>query len=344
MASRYLSPQDCEPWYAGTRKVVAIGTRAELCSPHLGFGAHAEIPKEAEKHSRVLIYLAEHGPTTKYKIEKGISPKIDHSTLYKVVSQLKISGSVKVVKPPADWPKKDRPEKSRVGLKMEYYELGLIGLIGAIQQDTIRSINAGQWGKFLLKMDALSSKYPSYLPLIFGKWKFFKENRWNPDEWLRICSYFDFDWANWLNEIAYSREYQDSGVRSTYADSTYAEDFRHMMVSRTNTIGKEMLRSLEEDLTRYLYFSFFNISSWRSASSVIAEIMVDPARERSNPRPFLDRIRLGVRGVESIWVQDSEIYEWITGTLASIALSYSQYTKRFDQRKREFEALRTKVR
>jgi hypothetical protein len=164
-----------------------------------------------DKHGQVLMHLATRGPSTKYQMEKDIAPRIDHATLHKVVSALKKTGSIKVV----------RAERSRVGLRVEHYDLTLGGVIGAIQSDEKRSkmelpsieemVEAYLKGerkifekpkqRYLLDLDLVAAKYHSYLPLVFGKWKFFDETGWRPHEWFRLISWSGFNWPYWFELI-----------------------------------------------------------------------------------------------------------------------------------------------
>jgi hypothetical protein len=189
----------------------------------------------------VLCYIAKHGPSTKYKIEHGLRDWkhetsdviIPHATIHNVVQELQQTGAIKVVK----------TERSRVGLKMEHYELRLIGLIYVIQCNYVFALKQ-------LDLDVIAAKYRSELPLIFGKWELLKTmpevltqsdrmtrlgfRHWI-HEYLSYITWQAFDLPSWIHRVR-----TDMKTKQTYTArlerGTVASRFSGQFLSPPGTI------------------------------------------------------------------------------------------------------------
>jgi len=281
-------------------------------------------PIEFEKHGQVLVHLAVNSPRTKYQMEKAITPRIDHATLHKIVSDLKETASVKVVK----------IGRSRVGLKMEYYDLRLAGVIGAIQQDRGNMLN----------LDAVAKKYRSYLPLIFRKWQFFREMGWDPSERLRTSSFIGFNWARWFSLITRGEAgAYYSGINEALADATgvdgcvggptrgFRNELAYYLTTRPNAREtKQMLARWESILTDALYLAFFNI--WMPEYVWI--------QHPTTKQHYLAKHEAETSKLDRIWTGDPEIRKWIMGVLHDVAGMYSERVQWFEKRRTRLVSLK----
>jgi len=300
-------------------------------------------PGDIEKHGRVLMYLANNGPSTKYQIEKNIKPKIDHATLHKIVSELKKSASIKVVK----------EKRSRVGLTMEYYDLTLGGVIGAIQHDdrvsrrkdltvdevlrSIRKRRSRIYFKFKpvygLDLDRLSEKYSSYLPLIFGKSRFLREAGLDLDMLFRDISWSAFHWPYWFGIIVRYNQihWRDSGPPdAAMVTRNYAQNFGNLMETKPNSRqAKQMLASWERRVRDALYLGFFKVmiaeSAWQEPEEILADHKTEALR------------------CDQVWVQDPEIYDWVSKALTNVATAYSERAKWYEERKTQLDSMRNRT-
>jgi len=286
------------------------------------------------------MYLANNAPSTKYEIERSIEPKIDHATLHRIVSELKKSASVKVV----------RKGRSRVGLTVEYYDLTLCGMVGAIQHDdkmsrrkdltvdeVLRSIRKRRNRIYLkfkpaygLDLDKVAEKYSSFLPLIFGKWRFLKEAGLDPDTRFRDISWLAFNWPYWFGIIARNNQirWRGSGpVDAAMVTSNYAQHFGHLMENRPNSQqAKLMLASWQHRVREALYLNFFNVVIEESVWQLHEEILAGHKTE--------------VPRHDQVWVRDPEIYDWVAKALTNAATTYSERAKWYKERKAQLDFLK----
>jgi len=292
-----------------------------------------------EKHALVLMDLAKNGPSTKYQIEKKILPRIDHATLHKIVLELKRSGSIRVV---------DRG-RSRAGLTMEYYDLTLPGMIGAIQHDDRLSrrkkpsmdevlksiqrkgnrIRIKSKPTYELDLDVLARKYASYLPLIFGKWEFLKKIGLDPNTQLRSVSWTTFNWPIWFpvvvqkDPIPWSTDWLDKVAMPT---PRYAMGFNRAMEKPDSKQAVKMLEAWERYLRDSLYLNFFNITIAEYAWQGPKEILAGNKAESSK----FDRL-LGL---------DPEICDWMRKAMANLASSYSKRAEWYCERSKQLDRTR----
>jgi len=281
-----------------------------------------------DRYAEVLTYLAKFGPATKYGIENGLRPpnfsRIDHATLYKIASQLKELDLIKVVK----------TGKSRVGMRMEYYDPTLFGLIGAIQYDS--EVSRASNRKRLLELNGLAEKYGSDLPLIFGKWRFFAEMGWDPDEWFLNSSCRFVNWKRWAQFMAQLPKRGDPA--KMFRPDEQQIEFFHLMIPYTFGRDWDFVEGMRgkvpswQDVVRNgLYFGFFNIP--------VPEVMwVQPTRTK---RPFFDKEEANTSRLDTIWAKDWEIYHWITEAVTVVAGMYSERVQWFEKRKKRLEALKS---
>jgi len=255
-----------------------------------------------EKHGRVLTYLATNGPTTKYQIEKDLrnrNKSIDHATLHKICCELKKTFLITVVK----------EERSRAGLRVEYYDLTPLGLLAAIEYDTtagqpavydeyvgrMRDTRRKNW---TLDMDELAKKYPSHLPLIFGKWQFFKKSGWKPERWLRISTTDRIEpWYEWVLRLLKVPE-----LGQIY--QTYLQDKRRL--------SKWIEPNLE------LYKNFFLIHA-------------------------SDRVWSRREKLVRIWASDPDIVNWMLSEVTSEENEYLARAREVEKRRKQLEAIRLRV-
>jgi hypothetical protein len=246
-----------------------------------------------EKHGRVLSYLAVNGPAIKYRMEKDLQNQkksIDHATLHKISTELKRTFLIAVVK----------EERSRVGLKIEYYDLTPMGLIAAIEYDTQR-------GNRALDMDELAKKYPSHLPLIFGKWQFFNKSGWNPEKWLRASVTDRIEpWNEWTSRILKVPE-----LGQIY--EMYLQDERRLS------------KWIHPHITE-LYENFF---------------LIDVSDEVQSKRERRTRVR--IKKLDQIWASDPDIGEWILSELTSKEKEWLAEARRFERRRRQLEAMKLRM-
>ena len=116
---------------------------------------------------RVLRFLLEKPLSTKYAIERELSRERkmagkeahwSHGTLYGAVSRLKKGGFIGV----------GRVRKTRVGDRMEFYILTLLGLFRALR--SCRLIGRK------VDMNKVAMTHSKLLPEILGQWEIFREN------------------------------------------------------------------------------------------------------------------------------------------------------------------------
>ena len=257
--------------------------------------AYVNSARFLRNYHMVLSYLAMNAPTTKYRIEKELNksrPRIRHATLHKVISDLKASASIEVVK----------TDTSRVGLTMEYYDLKLIGLLGAIQADSIHTLrkDTAQRISHVFDLDSIADKYSPCLPLILGKWRFFKEKGWNPHKQLRTSAGEIVRWEEWFKWIEI---YRRGSPRCTGATDFFVTEYAYPIATEPNTQhAKKALTHSESAFREALYSHFFN--------------------------PALDRI----------WKQDPEIRNWISDEITSKVTWHMEQAKSFEKRKKEIES------
>lgn len=271
-----------------------------------------------------MMHLAVNSQSTKYQMEKSITPRIDHATLHKIVSDLKATASIKVLK----------TGRSRVGLEMEYYDLRLAGVIGAIQRDD----------RNMLNLDTVAKKYRCYLPLIFGKWQFFRKMGLNPREQLRTSSFIGFNWAKWISLLtrghpgAYSSGIKDALVDATGFDGYvggitrgFRNELAYYLETKPNARQtKEMLAGWESILTDALYLAFFNI--WMPEYVWI--------QSSTTKQHYLAKHEAETFKLDRIWTRDPQIRKWIVGVLHDTASMYSERVRWFEKRRRRLEPLK----
>lgn len=108
--------------------------------------------------SKILLYLLEYPSRTKYQIEKDL--QIGRESVYRIVPRLKKAELVRVTK----------EDTSRVGLKMEYYELTLPAVFRALASYFSVFHDFSKERDFA---SLIAANYKHLLPEIFGQWSHF---------------------------------------------------------------------------------------------------------------------------------------------------------------------------
>ena len=293
----------------------------------------SEKANQFDKSGQILTYLAKNRPSTKYGIERGLrgplfSP-IDHATLYKLISILKETGSIYVVK----------TGTSRVGLRMEYYDLTVFGLIGAIQHDYERK-KTNPEEPYVLNLRMLADKYGSHLPLVFGKWQFFHDKGWKPDEWLRESSYRFVNWKKWMPFREHIGRVTDTNSHELQLEEWQADFLRLTLLHRYGhdwSLSKNLRKQVStwDDVMRDgLYLAFFKIRN------IEEPMWIQPCMIKQR---FFAQKEARVSELDKIWAEDREIRGWITASLTRFADMYFERARWFEKRKKQLESFRKRA-
>jgi len=260
-----------------------------------------------ERYLQVLRYLAFNQPASKYQMEKRLRPEIDHATLHEVVSDLKKTYLIRVV----------RTEKFRIkSLKVEYYDLRLMGLMAVIQQEYDHVHSKQPIG---LDVDRIAERQQSLLPLILGKWRLFIESGWQPQ--VRLVESCSISMPNVLNIV-------DVNIRPTKSMGPIGT--LYLETKDESPPGDEKgIAYLESDLRDSTYERFFFLGSPRSGFP--APLWMKVAKDT-------------VYDLDRIWVKDPEIFNWIMDRLEKHMEEYKEYHVLLEERKKNLETLQRRER
>lgn len=281
----------------------------------------------------MLTYLAKFGPATKYQIEKALSrdteTRIDHATLHQIVNRLKHNASIKAV----------RTGKSRVGLPMEYYDLDVARLVGAIQSDATRTLD----------FNSIANKYRSHLPLIFAKWHMFKKEGLDPVAQLRdtFQSPQVFRWETWMshdiaalplgNDLGHYRLLDVDGGGGLIRGVTrgFTKELRYRLAKKPKSKEtRRMVATLNKHIQESIYVAFFNIWIGEYVWHQIGPRKQDLLKDHEALSVELDRVI----------IQDPEIRDWILFVLHDLIEMYSERVQLFERRRKRLRALEDQTR
>jgi len=109
-----------------------------------------------ETRLRILEYIARHGEASKWQLAQEL--KKSYSVIYKNIKKMLVYGFLKIVRV--------EPSQKNPTITVEFYNLTVGGLIDFLNYER-------PWSY----IDEIAQTHSKKLPLIFGKWKFFKRKK-----------------------------------------------------------------------------------------------------------------------------------------------------------------------
>ena len=239
--------------------------------------------KTEEIVKRILIFLARKGASSKWQIANELG--LAYSSVHKVINRLLKAQLIQVVN--------KRKSERNPKIEVEYYNISATGLINLICLNVV-------WDA----IDEIAEAQSEFLPLIFGKWRFFKENK------LRDVI-VDRLWLAFYDITSHFR-FKDLALRQIIVLEKAKDKDKQELEKVFESMDSFMKTVVLNEITEKVIFGYPDTTTIQEQQKFLSVLRKDPDLRRYITRTLEQKERKYVKWLEHIrflrswWLSTSE--------------------------------------